>query len=282
MLTREEIESFRRCSYSGEVLDDEGNTWVAYGTLCHGKLRLIVQTRADPLTIRGNIWGEGQTPPPTPTSGSRRMLGIEEIDVAEEAQAESWHLSDEFTTLRKNETSDGVERSMFARPVKNETDFIQRRKLLQSSTDPKYVELIMWASEDRMAALNSMSEFIEQSILQVQYMQAAFDKTSGFNRPVKLIIKHFMRTASGSSDPWGYTSFFDLYTFLNRGATWLEGQLPEKVREGTRQARLFCKHHSSEARTSSFRNVWQKVAQSVIASALVFVVLVARVRTVDV
>lgn len=224
VLTREEIESFRRCSYSGEVLDAEGNTWVAYGTLCHGKLRLVVQTRADPLTIRGNIWGEGKAPPPIPTSGSRRMLGIEDIDVAEEAPAGSWYLSDEFTALRKNETSDGVARSKFARPVKNETDFIQRRQLLQSSTDPKYVELILWASEDRMSALNSMSEFIEQSILQVQYMQAAFDKTSGFNRPVKLIIKHFMRTAQGSSDPWGYTSFYSLLTFLNRGATWLEGQ----------------------------------------------------------
>jgi hypothetical protein len=223
VLTREEMDSFRRCSYSGEALDDEGNSWVAYGTLCQGKLRLIVQTHADPLTIRGDIWGEAKTPQPRSSSTSRRMLGIEEIDVAEEAQAESWHLSDEFTALRKNETYDGVERSKFAVPVTNETAYRQSRKLLVARQNPKKVELLFWAASDRMSALNGNKLlFIEETILQVQYMQAAFDKTSGFNRPVELIIKHFLFTTT--SDPWGYTSFSNLLTFLNRGATWLQNE----------------------------------------------------------
>ena len=72
----ERLEALRRCSYEGTATDAGGATVRAFGTVCHGRLRVVVaQTNNDLLTIRGELW-EGPhsrlTPRSVACSGWRR------------------------------------------------------------------------------------------------------------------------------------------------------------------------------------------------------------------
>ena len=228
-LPRERIEAMRRCAYEGRAMDDEGTELRAYGTLCHGRLRVVVETLNDPLSIHGDLWGNPQLAEDMRQKAARRMLGVEEIDIAPVSVAESWHLSDELREVRGNAT-DGVLIDPDAGVVSNGSGDASSnadaggRKLLQTTT--KTVELMIWGAKERMDELaNDVDVFIEESMLQVKVMQTIFDKT-GFSPRVKLVIKKFLYTGqrSGeSADPWGTYANTDVANMMYATHRWSQG-----------------------------------------------------------
>ena len=50
--------------------------------------------------------------------------------------------------------------------------------------------------------MNNVNAFIEESILHVKVMQTVYDKT-GFSPRLRFVLKQFLYTASGQTDPWG-------------------------------------------------------------------------------
>ena len=216
----ERLEALRRCSYEGTATDAGGATVRAFGTVCHGRLRVVVvQTNNDLLTIRGELWKPSRA---TRSTTSGRMLGVEEIDVAAVTNGESWSLSDELEQLPVlDEDGDAV--LLPDQPVASvdgdaSSNGTRSRKLLTSSDN--VVELVFWASRDRMVTMSeNVNAFIEETILQVKVMQTFYDKT-GFNPRIRLELKHFLYTPSGSTDPWGYYQSSSLVSMLPAVGTW--------------------------------------------------------------
>jgi len=214
------LEALRRCSYGGEATDGQGRTLRAFGTVCHGRLRVVVvQPDDDLLTIRGELWKPSRA---TRSTTSGRMLGVEEIDVAAVTNGESWSLSDELEQLPVlDEDGDAV--LLPDQPVASvdgdaSSNGTRSRKLLTSSDN--VVELVFWASRDRMVTMSeNVNAFIEETILQVKVMQTFYDKT-GFNPRIRLELKHFLYTPSGSTDPWGYYQSSSLVSMLPAVGTW--------------------------------------------------------------
>ena len=92
------------------------------------------------------------------------------------------------------------------------------RKLLQVAN---YVEIVIWGSTDRMNAFGyDVDAFIAETVLQIQLMQSAYDK-SGFDPPVKFVLKQFLYTPQGHSDPWGYISSTEMLQMLGKVGTWV-------------------------------------------------------------
>ena len=50
--------------------------------------------------------------------------------------------------------------------------------------------------------MNNVNAFIEETILHVKVMQSVYDKT-GFSPRLRFVLKQFLYTASGQTDPWG-------------------------------------------------------------------------------
>ena len=48
----------------------------------------------------------------------------------------------------------------------------------------------------------NVNAFIEETILQVKVMQTVYDNT-GFSPRLRFVLKQFLYTASGQTDPWG-------------------------------------------------------------------------------
>ena len=147
---------------------------------------------------------------------------MEEIDVAAVTNGESWSLSDELEQLPVlDEDGDAV--LLPDQPVASvdgdaSSNGTRSRKLLTSSDN--VVELVFWASRDRMVTMSeNVNAFIEETILQVKVMQTFYDKT-GFNPRIRLELKHFLYTPSGSTDPWGYYQSSSLVSMLPAVGTW--------------------------------------------------------------
>ncbi|OUS49641.1 hypothetical protein BE221DRAFT_143585 [Ostreococcus tauri] len=221
------LESLRRCSYEGEATDSSGKTLRAFGTVCHGRLRVVIQPHVgnDLLTITGDLLGERSEAVRAQTQG--RMLGVEEIDVAAVTIGESWHLSDELAQFANNAT-DGFVISP-DQPIAyvddagavNASSGVHSRKLLQSSV--AYVELVFWGAKDFMNVFDyDVNAFIEESLLQLKVVQNVYDQTSGMNPPLKFVVKQFLYTAQGSSDPWGVYASTDLGNMLSAAQAWSE------------------------------------------------------------
>ncbi|OUS49642.1 hypothetical protein BE221DRAFT_157592 [Ostreococcus tauri] len=221
------LESLRRCSYEGEATDSSGKTLRAFGTVCHGRLRVVIQPHVgnDLLTITGDLLGERSEAVRAQTQG--RMLGVEEIDVAAVTIGESWHLSDELAQFANNVT-DGFVISP-DQPIAyvddagavNASSGAHSRKLLQSSA--AYVDFVFWGSTESMNVFGyDVNAYMEESLLQLKVIQSAYSKTSGMNPPLKFAIKQFLYTAKGSSDPWGVYAGTDLGNMLNAAQAWSE------------------------------------------------------------
>ena len=69
--------------------------------------------------------------------------------------------------------------------------------------------------------------YIEETLLQVQTMQQAFDKTVGLDPPVKLVVKHMLYTPEGETDPWGWVSSHYMSTLLDRFTDWVQTNPPQ-------------------------------------------------------
>ena len=229
------LEALRRCSYEGTATYADGATVRAFGTVCHGRLRVVVaQTNNDLLTIRGDLW-EGPSLVARSTIG--RMLGVEEIDVAAVTNGESWSLTDELEQLQANATDrDLILPDQPIVSVNGDDAYASSnassRKLLVASEN--VVELVFWASRDRMVTMSeNVNAFIEETILQVKVMQSVYDKT-GFSPRLRFVLKQFLYTASGQTDPWGSyahgaPSPSDLYSMLGGVADWVTNNNPSQL-----------------------------------------------------
>ena len=231
----ERLEALRRCSYEGTATDAGGATVRAFGTVCHGRLRVVVvQTNNDLLTIRGELW-DGASLEAHPTIG--RMLGVEEIDVAAATNGESWSLTDELEQLQANSTDrDLILPDQPIVSVDGDVAYASSnassRKLLVSSEN--VVELVFWASRDRMQTMsNNVDAFIEESILHVKVMQTVYDNTA-FSPRLRFVLKQFLYTASGQTDPWGLYAHGDphprdLLSMLGGVKDWVTNNNPSQL-----------------------------------------------------
>ena len=229
LISEERIEKIRKCSYEGEAksLANDGKIYQAYGTICQGRLRVIVDVDNDPMIIHGNVYGEPQSIVEK-ASSTVAARGKRSAEVKSEyggaSVVEAWRMSDELKTFNFNLTGESL-LNPDARIISDSSskNYGGKRKLLQTSE--KYVELLFWGSEDRMKEFGyddaGIDAFMEESILQVKLMQSMFDKT-GFNPRVRFGIKQFLYTPQGSRDPWGYVSSRQMLTMLHEVTDWVK------------------------------------------------------------
>ena len=242
-IASDRVDVFRRCTYDGTFENDLQETGRAFGTLCDGRLRLVMETSdGDLLTIRGDVWGAAETATRVRLETRGRMRGIEEIEIEPQSAGESWLKSDEIAAAHPTPEADELVVHPDTKPSVhvnqsavqgqfeggNRADGGARggRKLLQTSY--AYAEIVFWGSQDRMNAFDyDVDAYIEETLLQVQVMQRGFDKTVGFDPPLKIVVKHILYTPEGETDPWGYTSSHNMNTFLERVSAWVQTSPPQ-------------------------------------------------------
>ena len=226
------VDALRKCSYDGTAAYVNASSGVttsvrAFGTLCDGQLRLVVETTDDDLlTVHGDVSPDAVAVTRERVAHEGGMVGVEDIaNIASESMGQSWFLSDELDEVHKGVTDEAIVHPDIMRMnVVNESATSSEsnggRKLLQ--TTPNYVELVIWGSKERMQAFEyDVEAFIEETILQVSVMQAAYDKT-GFDPPVKIVIKQILFTPSTSTtDPWGYVSSNAIGSMLETSSKWI-------------------------------------------------------------
>ena len=209
------MDALRKCSYDGTASYVNASSGVttsvrAFGTLCDGQLRLVVET-TDLLTVHGDVSPDAVAVTRARVAHEGGMVGVEDIaNIASESMGQSWFLSDELNEVHKGVTDEEIVHPDTVRMnVVNESTTSSEpgggRKLLQAT--PNYVELVIWGSKERMDAFAyDVDDFIAETILQVSVMQAAYDNT-GFDPPVKFVLQQILFTPSSSTtDPWGYVS----------------------------------------------------------------------------
>jgi len=229
LISEERIERMRKCSYEGEAKAANEKTYQAYGTICQGRLRIIIESENDPMIIRGNVYGEPRSvDEKVSTVAARGKRSAKEESSSGISVAETWRLSDELNALKTNAT-DAPLRNPNVKVISEMWNSSSssspendggKRKLLQTSE--KYVELLFWGSKDRMNDFGyDINEFMEESVLQVKAIQAIYDKT-GFNPRIRFGIKQFLYTPQGSNDPWGYVSSTEMLKMLYEVSDWVK------------------------------------------------------------
>jgi len=226
------MDALRKCSYDGTAAYVNASSGVttsvhAFGTLCDGQLRLVMETTEDDLlTVHGDVSPDAVAVTRERVAHEGGMVGVEDIaNIASESMGQSWFLSDELNEVHKGVTDeDIVHPDTMRMNVVNESTTSSEpgggRKLLQAT--PNYVELVIWGSKERMQAFAyDVEAFIAETILQVSVMQAAYDNT-GFDPPVKIVIKQILFTPSSSTtDPWGYVSSNAIGSMLETASKWI-------------------------------------------------------------
>ena len=215
----------RKCSYEGEAKAANEMTHKAYGTICEGRLRIVVEADNDPMII---YFEPRSVEEKASTAAARGKRSAEEQSSGGASVVEAWRLSDELNALK----SDAIDEPLLNPNAKIISEALDsssssspendggKRKLLQTSE--KYVELLFWGSVDRMDDFDyDINEFMEESVLQVKVIQAMFDKT-GFNPRVRFGIKQFLYTPQGETDPWGYVSSSQMLTMLHSVTAWVK------------------------------------------------------------
>ena len=215
-ISKERIEKIQKCSYDGRATAADGNKeYKAYGTMCQGRLRVIVEIDNDPLIIRGDVYGK----PLSPDTSVRGKRSNEREDGP--AVAETWRLSDELSALKANATDNALIPP--DAKVLSESSDVKKGKRKPQSTGEKVVELLFWGSTDRMNAFGyDVDAYMEESVLQLKAIQAVYDNT-GFSPRIRFVIKQFLYTPQGDTDPWGYVSSTEMLTMLNSVTSWVQG-----------------------------------------------------------
>lgn len=224
------MDALRKCSYDGTASYVNASSGVttsvrAFGTLCDGQLRLVVET-TDLLTVHGDVSPDAVAVTRARVAHEGGMVGVEDIaNIASESMGQSWFLSDELNEVHKGVTDEEIVHPDTMRMnVVNESTTSSEpgggRKLLQAT--PNYVELVIWGSKERMDAFAyDVDDFIAETILQVSVMQAAYDNT-GFDPPVKFVLQQILFTPSSSTtDPWGYVSSNAIGSMLETASNWI-------------------------------------------------------------
>ena len=93
----------RKCSYEGEAKAANEMTHKAYGTICEGRLRIVVEADNDPMIIYGNVYGEPRSvDEKASTAAARGKRSAEEQSSGGASVVEAWRLSDELNALKSD------------------------------------------------------------------------------------------------------------------------------------------------------------------------------------
>ena len=107
------MDALRKCSYDGTASYVNASSGVttsvrAFGTLCDGQLRLVVET-TDLLTVHGDVSPDAVAVTRARVAHEGGMVGVEDIaNIASESMGQSWFLSDELNEVHKGVTDEDI------------------------------------------------------------------------------------------------------------------------------------------------------------------------------
>jgi hypothetical protein len=109
------VDALRKCSYDGTAAYVNASSGVttsvrAFGTLCDGQLRLVVETTDDDLlTVHGDVSPDAVAVTRERVAHEGSMVGVEDIaNIASESMGQSWFLSDELNEVHQGVTDEAI------------------------------------------------------------------------------------------------------------------------------------------------------------------------------